>query len=227
MRRRRAPERSPAVENPAGTLNVAATWVGTTDLGPGWRSAVWVQGCPLSCPGCMSPDWIPAVPARAVTPAALCAELLADPAVDGLTFSGGEPMEQAGGLAEVARLARRARPGLSVVCFTGHRLERLRAHPPTPGVPRLLAEVDVLVDGPYVRRRDDGRGLRGSANQRVHHLTGLLSDGGYGFEDRHRTAEIAVGGREAFLIGVPPPDLLTVFDAAVDRSGRSTAWGAP
>ncbi|MGK5543223.1 hypothetical protein ACSNOH_00480 [Streptomyces sp. URMC 127] len=55
----------------------------------------------------------------------------------------------------------------------------------------------------------------------MHHLTGRLSGSGYDFENRHRTAEIAVGGPEAFLIGVPPPDLLAVFDAAVDRSGRS------
>lgn len=201
-------------------LNVAATWVGTTALGPGVRSVVWVQGCPFSCLGCMSPDWIPEVPARSAEAAALAAELLADPAVDGLTFSGGEPMQQAAGLAQLARCARRIRD-VTLICFTGYRLERLRARPPAPGVAELLAEVDVLVDGLYIAGRDDGRGLRGSTNQRVHHLSGRLADSGYDFTGRARTAEIAMDGPEALLIGVPPPALLTVFDAAVDRTRQT------
>ncbi|MGC4950471.1 4Fe-4S single cluster domain-containing protein [Streptomyces sp. DT224] len=196
-------------------LDVAATRVGTEALGPGVRSALWVQGCPFSCAGCMAPDWIPFRPARQAAPAELARELLADARVTGLTFSGGEPMAQAAGLAEVARRAREIRD-VTVICFTGYRLERLRTRPPGPGVAALLAEVDVLVDGVYVAALDDGRGLRGSANQRVHHLTGRLADTGYDFEHRTRSAEIAVNGPEALLIGVPPPGLLDAFDLAVD-----------
>ncbi|MGW3037422.1 4Fe-4S single cluster domain-containing protein [Streptomyces sp. NPDC001178] len=207
-----------------GALNVAASWVGTTALGPGRRSVVWVQGCPFHCAGCMSPDWIPDVPARSVEPAALAAELLADPGVEGLTFSGGEPMRQAAGLAELIRAARRIRD-TTLVCFSGYTLRRLRTRPPTPGVPDLLDEVDVLIDGLYVAALDDGRGLRGSGNQRVHHLSGRLADCGYDFAGRDRSAEIAVDGREALLIGVPPPALLTVFDAAVDHVRQSSIGG--
>lgn len=197
-------------------LNVAATRVGTEALGPGLRSVVWVQECPFNCRGCMAPDWIPARQARAVTPAELVAELLADPGVEGLTFSGGEPMLQAAGLAETVRLARAVRD-VSVICFTGYRLENLEAgRTPTPGAPDLLAVVDVLIDGTYVAALDDGRGLRGSANQRVHHLTPRLSDGGFDFTGRSRGAEIAVSGNEALLIGVPPAGLLPAFDIAVD-----------
>ncbi|WP_406014386.1 radical SAM protein [Streptomyces sp. NBC_00984] len=197
------------------TLNVAATRVGTEALGPGVRSALWVQGCPFRCAGCMATDWIPFQPARRAGPRELAEELLADPGVGGLTFSGGEPMAQAAGLAEVARLAREMRD-VSVICFTGYRLERLRTRPPSPGVAELLGRIDVLIDGPYVAALDDGRGLRGSSNQRVHHLTGRHADGDYDFADRPRTAEIAVTGPEALLIGVPPKGLLAAFDSAVD-----------
>jgi anaerobic ribonucleoside-triphosphate reductase activating protein len=196
-------------------LNVAATWVGTRALGPGRRSVVWVQGCPFRCAGCISPEWIPQRPARVVEPATLAAELLADPAVTGLTFSGGEPMAQAAGLAAVARCARRVRD-LSLICFTGYRLERLQERPPTPGVVDHQPEVDVLIDGRYVAARNDGRGLRGSSNQRVHHLTDRLTASGYDFAGRPREVEIGVTDREVFLIGVPAPDLLAVFDTAVD-----------
>ncbi|NUT52420.1 MAG: radical SAM protein [Saccharothrix sp.] len=197
-------------------LNVAATCVGTRALGPGHRAAVWVQGCPFRCRGCVAPDWIPDRPARVVGVRELAAELLADPDVDGLTFSGGEPMAQAAGLAALAR-AVRAERDVSLICFTGYRLPRLRARPPAPGVAELLAEVDVLIDGQYVDRLDDGRGLRGSANQEVHHLTDRLRGSGYDFEHRARTAEIRVGEREVTLVGVPTAELLARLDRVLDR----------
>ncbi|WP_346101291.1 4Fe-4S single cluster domain-containing protein [Nonomuraea maheshkhaliensis] len=199
-------------------LNVAATCVGTSVLGPGRRSAVWVQGCPFRCRGCMAPDWIPDRPARLVEPAALVAELLSDPRVDGLTLSGGEPMEQARGLAEVVRLARLVRD-VTVICFTGHRLERLRTRPPATGVPDLLAGLDVLIDGRYVAARDDGRGLRGSANQRVHHLTGRLA--GHDFTGGARKAEVRVRDEEVLLVGVPPPGLLGALDTGPEPGGAA------
>lgn len=115
-------------------LNVAATRVGTRALGPGVRSVVWVQGCPFRCAGCVAPEWIPERPARRADPDRLAAELLADPQVTGFTLSGGEPMSQAAGLARLVRRARLLRD-VSVVCFTGYRLERLRTRPPHPACP--------------------------------------------------------------------------------------------
>src|ERR1039457_1910144 len=100
-------------EAKAGTgpymVNVAETCVGTKALGPGVRSVVWVQGCPLHCHGCIAPDWIPQRQARLVHPDDLAAELLADENVSGLTLSGGEPMLQAIPLTAMVRAARRQR----------------------------------------------------------------------------------------------------------------------
>jgi anaerobic ribonucleoside-triphosphate reductase activating protein len=217
----------------SGVLNVAATVVATRALGPGRRAVVWVQGCPFDCAGCVAPDWIPDSPARLVAPADLVAELLADETVDGLTFSGGEPMAQAAGLAALARLARERRPGLSLICFTGYRLERLRRDPPSPGVTELLDAVDVLIDGRYVAALDDNRGLRGSSNQRIHHLTDRLRDAAHGF-DGERRAEVRLGTNEALVVGVPPRGLLAALDTALGRalgagraSGATTSGGAP
>lgn len=201
-------------------VNVAATCVGTGALGPGRRSVVWVQGCPLHCRGCLAPGWIPDRPANHVPAADLAVWLLVDPDVTGLTFSGGEPMAQAQALAAVARHARRIRD-VSVVCFTGYRLRHLRRHPPFPGVAALLAEVDVLIDGPYIAARDDGRGLRGSANQYVHHLTDRHRDDDYRFGDRERTVEIRVRGdedtAEVLLVGVPTQRMRARLTTAARR----------
>ncbi len=142
-------------------VQVAETCIGTRALGPGLRSVVWVQGCPFSCAGCIAPDWIPRRTARAVRPEDLAAELLADPDVTGLTFSGGEPMAQATALAAGIRAARQARD-VTLICFTGYRLSVLRSSPPDQGVPDLLAQADVVIDGRYVARRNDNKGLRGA-----------------------------------------------------------------
>ncbi|HET9590991.1 MAG TPA: 4Fe-4S single cluster domain-containing protein, partial [Anaerolineales bacterium] len=86
-------------------LNIASFSTQTRALGPGLRAVVWVQGCPFHCRGCIAPEWIPFQPAVQMTPRELVDRLLvAD--ISGLTFSGGEPMEQAAGLAEVARLVK-------------------------------------------------------------------------------------------------------------------------
>lgn len=207
-------------------LNVAAVCVGTRALGPGWRSVVWVQGCPFRCAGCIAPDWIPDRVASLVRPARLAAHLLADPAVDGITISGGEPMMQAEGLAELVRLARRLRD-LSVICFTGYRLGRLREDPPSPHVANLLAEADVLIDGPYVAALDDGKGLRGSRNQRVHHLTDRLVTAPYDFHTRPRSAELRIIEGELLVVGVPPPGLLEILDNLAYRSASSAPLFPP
>ncbi len=204
---------------PVDLLNVAATCRLTHALGPGPRAVVWVQGCPFDCAGCAAPDWIPDRPARLVAPAELAAELCSASGITGLTFSGGEPMSQAAGLAELVRRARALRPeqDLSLVCFTGYRLEQLRRTPPNAGVVDLLAQIDVLVDGRYVAGRDDNRGLRGSNNQRIHHLTDRLRASGYDFEGRRRTTEIMIVGGEVLMVGIPAHGLLAALDEAKKR----------
>jgi anaerobic ribonucleoside-triphosphate reductase activating protein len=176
----------------------------------------WVQGCPFHCAGCIAPEWIPDHPAELMTPRGLADRLLADPAVVGFTFSGGEPMQQAAGLARTIALARRQRD-LSLVCFTGYRLERLRSRPPNDGVARLLAEVDVLIDGLYVHDLDDDRGLRGSSNQRVHHLTDRLPVDDHDFEERARVVEVRLMADGIQVIGLPTRAATAALDAVMPR----------
>jgi anaerobic ribonucleoside-triphosphate reductase activating protein len=196
-------------------LNIAAIAARTQALGPGLRSVVWVQGCPLNCPACLAPQWIPFVPATQLTPEEAIAQLDLE-GITGLTFSGGEPMMQAAGLAELARLARQHKD-LDVICFTGFRYERLLKHPPTPGVPDLLAQVDVLIDGPFVQSLHDSIGLRGSSNQRILHLTSRLK--GHDLESQTRKVEITITDGELGFIGIPTPAMLSALG--------STAYTGP
>jgi anaerobic ribonucleoside-triphosphate reductase activating protein len=109
--------------------------------------------------------------------AALAARISAARArgVEGVTFLGGEPFEQAAGLAELARHARSLT--MTVMVFSGYTLAQLAAR---PGAAELLALTDLLVDGPYDRTRPEpappvGRRWIGSANQVMHYLTGAYT----------------------------------------------------
>lgn len=181
-------------------------------LGPGIRSAVWVQGCPFSCPGCVSPGWASFKAAQRITPGELLKKLLLDQTVRGLTISGGEPLLQAVGLTQLVRQARQHQE-LDVICYTGFTLEQIDLNPGLlPGCLEFLEEVDVLIDGPYLEQLNDNYGLRGSSNQRVHFLTGRLA--GYDFENKPRSVEVTIHDGHAFMVGIPP---MGVVDRLRDR----------
>jgi anaerobic ribonucleoside-triphosphate reductase activating protein len=137
--------------------------------------------------------------------------------ISGLTFSGGEPMEQAAGLAVLARLARQKKD-LSLICFTGYMYERLLKNPPNDSVAELLAEIDVLIDGPFVQSLHESVGLRGSSNQRVIHLTSRLKE--YDLEACTRKVEINVTDGELSFIGIPTSSILSAMKSTASDMER-------
>lgn len=127
--------------------------------GPGERFVVWTQGCSLGCEGCFNPEThAEAGPVRAVGD--VVAQVLATPGIEGVTVTGGEPLEQPEALALFARDVTRA--GLGVVVLTGFSREEIEA-----SAVRLVAvsDVDMVVAGRYNRRLHLGSGLRGSSNK--------------------------------------------------------------
>ncbi|MGG4145499.1 4Fe-4S single cluster domain-containing protein [Paenibacillus algorifonticola] len=142
--------------------------------GPGIRACLQVQGCPIHCPGCAVPFTWPEDGGITMEVEQLAAHILNGPEVEGITFLGGEPFEQAG---ELARLARNLRAsGLSVMTFTGYLVENLRSAGRADWM-ELLAVTDLLIDGPFERERlDTSRPWVGSANQRYHFLTDRYID---------------------------------------------------
>ena len=148
-------------------LAVAQTIADTEAEGPGRRFALWVQGCPLRCPGCCNPQMLPFGRGDAVEISALAAEIRATRGIEGVSFLGGEPFAQPGPLAELARLVR----PLSLMIYTGFTVAELRAREDAD-TDALLAAADLVVDGPY--RREEPESVRrwiGSRNQQLHFLT--------------------------------------------------------
>lgn len=140
--------------------------------GPGIRFVVFVQGCPHHCPGCHNPgshDPAGGVPA---TTSEVWAKIAAEPALDGVTFSGGEPFLWAAELALIGKAARDK--GLNVMTYTGYTYEKLLAMAETDaGVRDLLTVTNYLMDGPFIlAERDLSLHFRGSRNQRMLDITG-------------------------------------------------------
>lgn len=190
------------VDRPTATVRVAQFVARSKVLGPGVRAVVWVQGCPLRCRDCISPQFLAEIGGRDVPIAALAGNILAVDGIDGLTFSGGEPFAQAGALADLVDEVRRDRD-LSVMSYTGWRLEHLR-QAGDDDQRRLLDRLDLLVDGPYLPERHDSLRWRGSANQRLHLLTERHA---HLLDEPDESAGIEAGVRHdgsINVIGVPP-----------------------
>lgn len=177
----------------------------TRVLGPFLRFALWVQGCPLRCPGCMTPGSLPFEGGMEVAVDALAAHILATPGIEGLTLSGGEPFAQAGALAALLALVRAERD-LGVIIYSGYILAKLRR---MQSATALLAQTDLLIDGQYQAKRNDGLSLRGSANQKIHALSQRYRDAiplYYG--QSRREVEAHLGHDSVMLVGIPGVETL-------------------
>lgn len=145
--------------------------------GEGVRTTLFVSGCRRGCPGCFnSGAWSfeAGEPfTREVEDEII--ESLAPGYVDGLTILGGEPMEpeNQAGLVEFVERVRATYPrgcGKTIWCFTGDTLDELMegGRHRTEVTERLLACIDILVDGPWVQELYDiTLRFHGSSNQRV------------------------------------------------------------
>jgi anaerobic ribonucleoside-triphosphate reductase activating protein len=160
-------------------VRLAGYWHGSLIEGPGRRSTAKLQGCPIRCDGCITPDsWADA--GGAEVPVDRLADALLDPGHkrDGVSVVGGEPFHQPEGLLALVR-ALRARGCPHILCYSGFTYERLRRMAARrPAVGAVLDDLDLLVDGPYVAALASAGGpWTGSGNQRVIDLAATRSRG--------------------------------------------------
>ncbi|MCR4602787.1 MAG: anaerobic ribonucleoside-triphosphate reductase activating protein [Prevotella sp.] len=133
--------------------------------GPGFRTSVYCAGCRHQCPGCHNPQSWDFEGGYTVTTDEVMRIIAADPFSRGVTFTGGDPMYQPEGFAELARAIRQHTPQKDIWCYTGFVYEQLLTNPRQHA---LLELIDVLVDGPFIRaERDETLVFRGSRNQRI------------------------------------------------------------
>jgi len=140
--------------------------------GPGFRTSIYCAGCRHACPGCHNPQSWSFDGGREMTVEQIMRIIEADPYAN-VTFSGGDPMYQAAGFAELAQTIHQ-RTQKDIWCYTGFTFESLIQDDQR----ELLSHIDVLVDGPFIRALHDPDLLfRGSSNQRLIDVPASLYSG--------------------------------------------------
>lgn len=152
-------------------INLSDTAAYSTANGPGERAVLWMQGCSLRCKGCHNPHTWAHEPRLVATVDSVLAWFKSKPGLRGVTLSGGEPFEQAHALAALCQELRGL--GADVISFSGFTREELE-NGIRPHAVALLEQTDLLVDGRFLVDQPTALPLRGSANQRLHFLSGRI-----------------------------------------------------
>jgi len=149
--------------------------------GKGFRYVIFTQGCPHRCPGCHNPQSHDFKAGKLVDISELFLEIIENPLLKGVTFSGGEPFCQPKPLVELAKLLHTKK--LDITTFTGYTYEEL-LQKQDPDIDALLNQTDILIDGPFLEAQKDlTLVFRGSRNQRVLNLNKTRSSGSLVFDD--------------------------------------------
>ncbi len=145
--------------------------------GPGIRMTIFTQGCHHNCPGCQNPQTHDFNGGHFIDIEEILEMIEENPLLDGITFSGGDPMDQAAALIPLAREIKER--GMNLVIFTGYTYERLMelSHE-RPEMFELLTFADILIDGPFIMaKRSLEIKFRGSTNQRIIDVQQSLVEG--------------------------------------------------
>lgn len=154
-------------------LNIFKILNKTTAEGPGKRFCLWVQGCSRHCRGCHAKSTWSHNINKLMDVDEVFNLIKSQTDIEGVTFLGGEPFEQAQALSLLAQKVKET--GLSVMTFSGNSYDDLK-NSKDIFVQKLLKYTDLLVDGEF---REDcfdlSRPWVGSKNQRYIFLSGRYS----------------------------------------------------
>lgn len=113
--------------------------------GPGNRLVIWVQGCKFHCKGCFNPETHPYTKGHLMDIDELAVLINNDTDIEGITLSGGEPLDYPTQLSELfGKLSER----ITIIIFTGYMLHEIQCSP-------LLMSVVKMTDISIVGRYDE------------------------------------------------------------------------
>lgn len=161
--------------------------------GPGKRFVIWTQGCSKGCKNCFNPSTWNFEPNLLLDVKEIF-EQIKESNVNGITISGGDPLEQADELLELLILLKELDLEKGIILFSGFSWDEIN----NIGGSTLecLDYIDLLIDGKFVEELKVENGLRGSSNQNFIYLSSKLTPEEIEFD---RAIEIG----DSFLTGFP------------------------
>ena len=148
------------------SIRIAGVYRESIVDGPGIRFAVFCQGCSHNCEGCHNPETHDFKGGYDCDVDKIAAEIAKNPLLDGVTFTGGDPIFQTEGFYKLALKVKEM--GLNILIYTGFTYEELlEREEKDEWLKKLLDLTDYLIDGKFVlAERDLTMQFRGSRNQR-------------------------------------------------------------
>src|SRR5271157_1594612 len=130
--------------------------------GPGERMIIWVQGCSIHCPGCNNKDtW--AIDGGEETEVKELIDRVLVSKSEGLTISGGEPLDQ---LDPVLELVKGVFSFKNVFLCSGYTFQNIKLNKK-----QILSFIDIICSGPFDQTQKCQSEWKGSSNQEVIYLT--------------------------------------------------------
>lgn len=132
--------------------------------GKGLRAVLFLSGCNHKCQGCHNQELQCYSYGEEVTTEDVINRIKQNIGIiRGVTYSGGDPMEQPHSLLVLTKEIKKL--NLNIWCYTGYTYEEIIENEDKY---KLLKEIDVLVDGPFLMKlKDEGLKYKGSSNQRI------------------------------------------------------------
>ena len=136
-------------------------------LGPGDRLVIWTVGCSKHCFHCSNPELWKQDVTKSISIENILSfvkKVASSNRIDGITFTGGDPLEQA---EEMRWLLPKLREIVDdILVYTGYTLAELKSMPQYSGW--LETNISVLIDGRYEDEKNKADCvLRGSMNQQI------------------------------------------------------------
>jgi anaerobic ribonucleoside-triphosphate reductase activating protein len=192
-------------------LNVGRILESSISNGPGKRSVIWLQGCSILCRDCWNPAFLSHSVNNMMNIEEIFQKITNSSSIEGVSILGGEPFDQAEGLWELIQLIRKT--NLSIMLWSGYTINYLKKQISLGE--RILKNIDILVDGPYIASRKKNLKWRGSENQHVYFLTNRYKHLENEINKESREFEILFRNGSVMLTGDPSEAIIQVFNDAI------------
>ena len=157
---------------------------------------LWLQGCTLGCRGCFNPATHNPGGGMEQSIAWLADLICRNPGIEGLTVSGGEPLQQIEPLSRLLEMVK-SRTQFSVILFTGYEWEELVT---LPGSQAVLRWIDLLFTGRYKSTGNHHAFPNGS--KKIHFLTSRYNQAD--LDDTAQSEIVITTTGELRLSGIEP-----------------------